>query len=111
MANFFHLLRNSNLFCNCITETDSVLTNSNRMIKKEKQIERNKKRESIVPASNLERLRVRILSWTCWQILTVDCFVFLGVSFTDCAKSRPLCMSFTDGFGYFFWMQLPKLKN
>ena len=62
MANFFHLLRNSNLFCNCITETDSVLTNSNRMIKKEKQIERNKKRESIVPASNLERLRVRILA-------------------------------------------------
>ena len=32
------------------------------------------------------------------------------MSFTDCAKLRPICANFIDGFG-FFWMQLPKLKT
>ena len=34
----------------------------------------------------------------------------LDQGFTDCAKSRLLWTSFTDGLG-FFWMQLPKLKT
>ena len=31
-------------------------------------------------------------------------------SFTDCAKSRPLCASFTEGFGYFL-DAIAKAKN
>ena len=33
------------------------------------------------------------------------------LAFVIWAKLQPLCASFTDCFGYFFWMQSPKLKN
>ena len=63
---------------------------------------------SLEVAHFLQRRTRPSFNWTLSFAIYV--WVCKTPSFTDCAKSQPLCASFTDGF-WFFWMQLLKLKN